>query len=260
MVVVPSHSDPLVPILLGEEVKGKKTIENPWLSRPLDVHRWSEHPEVVSLVETIWQAHFAAMDLQGKAGPKPKRSFQHQLRVLILDLYVGWLENPELSIGVSLSENAWHTGSRYNALHISKAIIPLIHGLEAAGLIDLAKGSYSGPYAQGIPVLSVHDSFIIDYTRIGELKEAMAIASEFIVGKTLAVEANGLGLLEAFAGEPDVNLDFEAWRETARSVGYLSRLKIWEERKGQEVKSYSMRRRNTNTRDPIRPSSFITYT
>ena len=30
-------------------------IENPKHSRPLDVHRWSEHPEVKSLVDRIWE-------------------------------------------------------------------------------------------------------------------------------------------------------------------------------------------------------------
>ena len=32
-------------------------IENPWYSRPLDVHRWSEHPEVKSLVDKIWDEY-----------------------------------------------------------------------------------------------------------------------------------------------------------------------------------------------------------
>ncbi|MBY6059761.1 hypothetical protein, partial [Leisingera daeponensis] len=80
---------------------------------------------------------------------KPKTAFRHQLRVLILDLYVAWLEDPELCIGVSMSSNYWDTSSRYNAIHISKKIIPIIHALDDAGLIDLAKGSYSGAYARG---------------------------------------------------------------------------------------------------------------
>jgi len=67
----------------------------------------------------------------------------------VLDLYVAWLEDPELSIGVSMSSNYWDTTSRYNAIHISKKIIPIIHALNKAGLLDLAKGSYSGPYVRG---------------------------------------------------------------------------------------------------------------
>jgi len=69
--------------------------------------------------------------------------------VLILDLYVAWLEDPELNIGVSMSVNAWKTNSRYNALHLSKKLIPIINALHDAGLLDMAKGSYSGPAAKG---------------------------------------------------------------------------------------------------------------
>ncbi len=29
-------------------------IENPWHSRPIDVHRWSDHPEVAVIVDRIW--------------------------------------------------------------------------------------------------------------------------------------------------------------------------------------------------------------
>lgn len=49
---------------------------------------------------------------------------------------------------------------------------------------------------RAIPVLSVHDSFIIDYTQVGELKRAMGVASKLIIGRELTVEANGLGLDE----------------------------------------------------------------
>jgi len=72
-------------------------IENPWHSRPIDVHRWSDHPEIVDLVESIWRDHFPG---ESKSGPKPKTSFQNQLRVLLLDLYVAWL----LTLAPALSE------------------------------------------------------------------------------------------------------------------------------------------------------------
>lgn len=44
--------------------------------------------------------------------------------------------------------NAWKAVSRYNALHISKKIIPIIEQLHEASLIDLLKGSYAGPGAK----------------------------------------------------------------------------------------------------------------
>ena len=48
-----------------------------------------------------------------------------------------------------MSVNSYNTGSRYNALHISKKIIPIIEALHKKGLIDLAKGSYGGAGAKG---------------------------------------------------------------------------------------------------------------
>ena len=131
-----------------EDILPPPPIEDPWFSRPLDVHRWSDHPEVKEVVGAVWATHFLDMERTASApGPRPKTSFKHQLRVLILDLYVAWLEDPRLSIGVAMSANYWDTTSRYNALSISKQIIPLVKRLEEVGLIDLAKGSYGGPYA-----------------------------------------------------------------------------------------------------------------
>lgn len=79
-------------------------ISNPRFSRPIDVHRWSDHPEVKALVEEIWESYLpwqitGKPGEKNKKGPKPKTTFKNQLRVLILDLYVAWLEDPELCIG-----------------------------------------------------------------------------------------------------------------------------------------------------------------
>lgn len=134
--------------VLEVQIAPPPPIEDPWYSRPLDVHRWSDHPEVKGLVGTVWTAHFSDLERAPSApGPRPKTSFKHQLQVLLLDLYVAWLEDPTLSIGVAMSVNYWDTTSRYNALKSSKQVIPLVKRLEEVGLIDLARGSYGGPYA-----------------------------------------------------------------------------------------------------------------
>ena len=123
-------------------------IANPRHSRPIDVHRWSDHPEVKALVEHIWEEWLPAeITGEGKAKPglKPKTSLKKQLRVVILDLYVAWLDDPELCIGVSMDVGAWKTNSRYNALHLSKGLIPIVKALGNVSLIDIAPGSYLGP-------------------------------------------------------------------------------------------------------------------
>lgn len=92
---------------------------------------------------------------------------------------------------------------------------------------------------RGIPVLSVHDSFIIDYTHVGDLKRIMGLAALHVVGKPLAIEAIGLGLDE-ISDDPAVVLDYQTWRETPRGRGYLGRLSRWEDRKSREAVPYGV--------------------
>ena len=61
---------------------------DPWHSKPLDVHRWSDHPEVNKLVDRVWNmlSEDVRSSLIGKsnnAGTPPKRI----LKVLLIDLY-----------------------------------------------------------------------------------------------------------------------------------------------------------------------------
>lgn len=111
-------------------------------SRPLDVHRWSDHNEVNQFVNKIWndylELHFKA---SGGVGKRPKSSLKKQFKVLLLDLYLAWKQDPELLISVPKSKSAYKTGSRYNALHISYKIVEVIGHLEAVGLIRQRLGS-----------------------------------------------------------------------------------------------------------------------
>ncbi len=43
-------------------------IEDPWHSRPIDVHRWSDHPEVAELVDRIWDDLQHGMDFESSLG------------------------------------------------------------------------------------------------------------------------------------------------------------------------------------------------
>ncbi|MDQ2092439.1 hypothetical protein [Marimonas arenosa] len=60
-------------------------IDNPRHSRPIDVHRWSEHPEVKALVDTIWESYLPPQITEQGPGPKPRTAFRragsrHSLR------------------------------------------------------------------------------------------------------------------------------------------------------------------------------------
>ena len=54
-------------------------------SKPLDVHTWSDHPEINKLVNELW-SNLVASTLGGKSNNKGKSDPKRQLKVLILDL------------------------------------------------------------------------------------------------------------------------------------------------------------------------------
>lgn len=113
-------------------------------SRPLDVHKWSDYPEVNSFVDQIWESYLATeFPEQTGRGKRPKGPKKQQFKVLLLDLYVAWREDPDLLIGVSLRKGSYKAGSRYNRLHISEAIVDVIFHLEETGLIGIHKGTES---------------------------------------------------------------------------------------------------------------------
>ena len=113
-------------------------------SRPLDVHKWSDYPELNTWVNTLWDDYLASEYPEATtAGKRPKASTKKQFKVLLLDLYVAWLEDPDLLIGVSLTKSSYKPNSRYNALHISYVIVGIIQYLHLTGLIGLHRGSES---------------------------------------------------------------------------------------------------------------------
>lgn len=113
---------------------------DPWHSKPLDVHTWSDHPEINSLVGDIWSE--LSEQLENRSNNKGKSDPKRQLKVLLLDLYVAWLEDPSLCIGLSRNNNSYFVGTRYNALHISRKIVDIADVLVAHGYLDSLKGSY----------------------------------------------------------------------------------------------------------------------
>lgn len=110
-----------------------------WHSRPLDVHRWSDHPEIKALTEQLYlECGINSLDKAGNR--KPKKTAKDMLRVLLLDIYVAWLNDPSLSIGFSKDNNSYSTGSRMDRIHIGNNIIRVEEKLVAAGYVEELDG------------------------------------------------------------------------------------------------------------------------
>jgi hypothetical protein len=110
-------------------------------SRPLDVHRWSDHPEANKFVGKIWREHFDYKFGKTGKGKRPKALQRDQLKVLLLDLYLAWTQDPSLRIGVGMAKSSYKPNSRYNALHISDIPPTLIHHAINVGLIEWKVGN-----------------------------------------------------------------------------------------------------------------------
>ena len=110
-------------------------------SRPLDVHRWSDHPVVGDWVYRFWDEHLAARFPKQTRGRPQATEDKYQFKVLLLDLYVAWREDPTLLIGVGKTNSAYSAGSRYNALHISARMIQLVNAMVDLGFLHESLGS-----------------------------------------------------------------------------------------------------------------------
>jgi hypothetical protein len=110
-----------------------------WHSRPLDVHRWSNHPEIKVLTEQLYvECGINTLDKAGNR--KPKKTGKDMLRVLLLDLYVAWLNDPSLALGFSKNNNSYSTDSRMDRIHIGNNIVKVEEKLVSAGYVEELDG------------------------------------------------------------------------------------------------------------------------
>jgi hypothetical protein len=64
-----------------------------WHSKPLDVHVWSEHPEINKVVDAVYDGltDDGRLQISGKSNNAGKASGKVILKLVLIDLYVGSL-------------------------------------------------------------------------------------------------------------------------------------------------------------------------
>ena len=75
-----------------------------------------------------------------RRGPIPKGITKVHFKTLLLDLYVSWMTDPNMYLGISMSKSVWRANSRYNALHLSFRMVAIIKELEMLDILKVHKG------------------------------------------------------------------------------------------------------------------------
>jgi len=99
-------------------------------SRLLDIHRWSNFPQVIK----------AADELATELGFIDKR-YNKCLRMVIIDLYQAWRVDPTQYLAFHRGENDYRGGTRYNKLRIKyDVLIGTIDALRREGYVEYHRG------------------------------------------------------------------------------------------------------------------------
>ena len=98
-------------------------------SRPLDVHRISEYPEVQKVIQVL----FGELKSKGHIGKSPKKKILKHLKAVVLDLYVGYSSDPQLYIGYPRDRNKYSKDTRLGHLFFGfRPMMRVIDGLEVS--------------------------------------------------------------------------------------------------------------------------------
>ena len=179
-------------------------------SRQLDVHRWSDYPEVKTWVNQFWDEHLAGCFVKkSNKGRKPKKTPKEMFKVLFLDLYVNWLEDPQLALGVSRTPEDYMVNDRYNALYISDKIIDVMNAMLELGFIDQLLGSEDSGYRTRVWALPP----LQEYFR-------KAAFSEFLVGTAQNRECIVLNSKEILDEDDLAEQEEKSKKSSAKSLQY----------------------------------------
>lgn len=100
---------------------------------------------------------------------------------------------------------------------------------------------------KGIPVLSVHDSYLVDCRHVGELRQVMRDASEEVTGRPLRLSYNIPGREEFEPVDEQLltkhvhDLRWAVYEnEQTACEGYVRRVLRFQERKGRVISPYAV--------------------
>ncbi|MEQ9071545.1 MAG: hypothetical protein RLO18_32720, partial [Gimesia chilikensis] len=116
------------------------------VSRPLDVHRWADYPELNDCLSGLMtQIDTLGLRQRARKAESTKR-LRNAVRSLVLDLYVAWKTDPQIEVGVSLSNRAFTQKSRYRALFLKyEGFTTAYRGLKELGYLEELRIGFNDP-------------------------------------------------------------------------------------------------------------------
>jgi len=132
--------------LSSEEIAKRVRAEELDNSELFDVHTWSEYPEVNKAVDALYAELLKDPKFSSKGKGEKERSDvitikKKHIKVIILDLYVKWLEDPQKYSSFYRMRNRYsELEERYNKLNISYKTVTVVDSLEKKGYLELIKG------------------------------------------------------------------------------------------------------------------------
>ena len=96
-------------------------------SRPIDIQRNIDLEVLRSFSEYF-------------SDQKDNQLFLKHIKLLIVELYLSWMEDKDQFLSVSMSKRGYRLNSRYNPNNISSYLIKTIRFLESKKLIELYPG------------------------------------------------------------------------------------------------------------------------
>ena len=108
-------------------------MDNLQYSRPIDVHRISEHPDVQRVISYLLSELKEAGLIKGS----PRDKVLRHLKVVVLDLYVAYMRDPLVYVGYPRGSDAYGPGTRLKKMHLGlDSMKKVIDSLSTLGYLD----------------------------------------------------------------------------------------------------------------------------
>ena len=149
-------------------------------SRPIDVHRISEFPEVQRVISYL----LSELSDAGLIKNSPRKKILKHLKVVVLDLYICYLANPRIYVAYPRGSSAYGPGTRLNQLYLGlDSMKRVVNGLSSLGYLEDHRGIYNRVTEIGFQSRMRATSRLIDLIQNYEVTPSMISReeSDFIV-------------------------------------------------------------------------------